>query len=612
MPPQKPRGVVAAKKTVSAPRTTRKSSKGPAADSSSGAKDQPRGYHSNSDNEGEGKAPRAITPTTKRSGKVSKDDSDAAPPDTLVLNRRTRLVFSTDGGVLEAKAESATTKQGVRKPAAKSAVKRAVKSATKPAAKPAATRVVAGRTRSQEKVAVSANADANFAGTQQDDKIDGRTNGIGAHFDDDSEPFGRMGGNNSDRLSDSDGPGMDTPTKKRGKATSLFESLGRADPPAKASAPDAINGRKRRAVDEGRVFEGEAGGKAQANSKNGQPFRLSAPVGDRLNSKNGVGFESELGPDSPTSPSELKKIAESRINARAKGRISKYDVFVEIDSPSRFERSRSRLSSLPQSSALAPQRGNEPAQSSGSDADVWRKKYDDLFGLRQTKAEKEYAEYKHSAENRFEAADALIRKLRVESSEMKAQVSRLKEVAEATVQNGEAASRAVSDKKFQKEAALLRQQVDRLTQEALVKDEAIKTMDELLKRAEANSNVGLRKEMQILQELSGLCIDEAVDGDDGPSYAFRQSGPLVAAQYKLTELDNCQGSYQYMPLGDTAALDALPEYLREEMSFDKSKASMFFWRMCYHLNNWQAADNQGADGEAPAQVQAEGSTTQTA
>ncbi|KAI7821133.1 hypothetical protein BX661DRAFT_188667 [Kickxella alabastrina] len=494
MPPQKSRGVVAAKKTVSAPRTTKKSSKGPAADSSSGAKGQPREYHNNSDNEGEGEASQAITPATKRSGKVSKDDSDVAPPDTLVLNRRTRLVFSTDEGVVEAKAKAATTKQGVRKPAAKPAVKRAVKPATKPAA-------------------------------NRRPRVE------------DNEAFGRMGVNNSDGLSDSDGPGMDTRQRSA------------------ARLPRCLRG------------------KAQANSKNGRPFRLNAPVGDRLNSKSSAGFESELEPDSPTSPSELEKIAESRTNARAKGRISKYDVFVEIDSPSRFERSR--------------------------DADVWRKKYDDLFGLRQTKAEKEYAEYKHSAENRFEAADALIRKLRVESSEMKAQ-------------NGEAASRAVSDKKFEKEAALLRQQVDRLTQEALVKDEAIKTMDELLKRAEANSNVGLRKEMQILQELSGLCIDEAVDGDDGPSYAFRQSGPLVAAQYKLTELDNCQGSYQYMPLGDTAALDALPEYLREEMSFDKSKASMFFWRMCYHLNNWQAADSQDADGEAPAQVQAEGSTTQTA
>ncbi|KAJ1961151.1 hypothetical protein GGI12_003412, partial [Dipsacomyces acuminosporus] len=87
-----------------------------------------------------------------------------------------------------------------------------------------------------------------------------------------------------------------------------------------------------------------------------------------------------------------------------------------ILSPSKFVASRARISSRKQ--AAPPPAAAPPVDGVG----LWRRKYEELFNLRQTKPEADYEEFKASAEERFSAADELIKTLRKENNEFKKQV----------------------------------------------------------------------------------------------------------------------------------------------------------------------------------------------
>ncbi|KAJ2789763.1 hypothetical protein H4R21_006666, partial [Coemansia helicoidea] len=102
--------------------------------------------------------------------------------------------------------------------------------------------------------------------------------------------------------------------------------------------------------------------------------------------------------------------------------------------------------------------------------------------------------------------------------------------------------------------------------------------------------------------------------DQGLSYICKQSAgassgaaAAAAAGYVLTVFDDVPGDYQYTPFGEPPALARLPAYLQEPISFERSSASMFYWRMCSHLHQLQA-DSAAAADSPTSQPQPDGGT----
>ncbi|KAJ2880319.1 hypothetical protein IWW38_005970, partial [Coemansia aciculifera] len=191
---------------------------------------------------------------------------------------------------------------------------------------------------------------------------------------------------------------IDTPSKKVTLASPLLFTRSRPQPSKAGFAQDIDNaspvptlGRKRKAsADE--LPSSPAIQRPPA--KRGRPKKAQVPepeveVDDELEAESG---DQQI----PVPP--------ARIRAAPVVVSPRHDVFVDIVSPSRFEKSRARISSAKQAEANS---------SVAKDDDIkWRKKYEDLCALRQSQPEKEYAELKKSSQVRFDAADALIEQLR--------------------------------------------------------------------------------------------------------------------------------------------------------------------------------------------------------
>ncbi|KAJ2452062.1 hypothetical protein EV183_003178 [Coemansia sp. RSA 2336] len=249
--------------------------------------------------------------------------------------------------------------------------------------------------------------------------------------------------------------------------------------------------------------------------------------------------------------------------------------FVDIVSPSRFEKSRTRIQ--PARTADIPAHGDD-----GGD---WRAKYEELLQLRQSQPEKEYEEFRKKAQERFDAAEDVIKSLRKEVASLKRKGTQIK------TEDIEANVRKALEKDFDKQKALLRQQVETLTQDLAAKEQAVERLEKHQRLTETSTDYNLRQKLHIMQEVTGLVIDDLVAEDDGLSYVCRQAGPAASVRYVLTAFDDMPADFQYTPFGDAAALAALPEYLREPISFERSAAHMFHWRLCNHLH--QATDPSG-------------------
>ncbi|KAJ2847417.1 hypothetical protein IWW36_003862 [Coemansia brasiliensis] len=249
--------------------------------------------------------------------------------------------------------------------------------------------------------------------------------------------------------------------------------------------------------------------------------------------------------------------------------------FADIVSPSRFEKSRTQIQ---------PARSVEiPAHS--DDGGDWRAKYEELLQLRQSQPEKEYEEFRKKAQERFDAAEDVIKSLRKEVANLKRKGAQIK------TDDIEANVRKALEKDFEKQKALLRQQVETLTQDLAAKEQAVERLEKHRRLTETSTDYNLRQKLHVMQEVTGLVIDDLVAEDDGLSYVCRQAGPAASVRYVLTAFDDMPTDFQYTPFGDATALAALPEYLREPISFERTAAHMFHWRLCNHLH--QSADLNG-------------------
>lgn len=297
--------------------------------------------------------------------------------------------------------------------------------------------------------------------------------------------------------------------------------------------------------------------------------------------------------------------------------------FVDIVSPTKFANTRSIIKkprrseapklagiayslrdndgSGPSASTAAPTSKSGSGSSSSSKARPeinWRKKYEDLSALRLTKPEADYEEFQKSAKNRFDAADVMVAKLKSEVKELKQKLKakdkeseegegeRQAQVPNTPGGNRRPRAKTPQEKELEKEVVLLQKQVDNMAQDLLTKNQTLEKLEMHQKMTEMSTDYNLRERLKLAQELSGLSVQDVVAEDDGISYICRQNGASATASYKLTVTDEYPDEYQYAPIRDDndALPDNLPNYLRDNISFEKPSAGMFFWRMCDHMN----------------------------
>ncbi|KAJ2715966.1 hypothetical protein H4R19_000913 [Coemansia spiralis] len=262
------------------------------------------------------------------------------------------------------------------------------------------------------------------------------------------------------------------------------------------------------------------------------------------------------------------------------------DVFVDIVSPSRFEASRATIRQRQQRPrAAAADRGTTLSD----DAGEWRTKYEGLVELRQSQPEREYEEFRAKAQERFDAAEEVVANLRKEIAGLKLQTQ--KKQKQAADPGSESQLRKAIEAEFGTQIAVLREQVEALTQDVLVKNETIERLEKHRRLTETSTDYNLRQKLRVMEEVTGLTVEDLVAEDEGLSYICKQSAGASAdaptAGYVLTVFDDVPGDYQYTPYGDPPALARLPAYLQESISFERSSATMFYWRMCSHLHQAQ-------------------------
>ncbi|KAJ2887580.1 hypothetical protein FB639_001205 [Coemansia asiatica] len=416
-----------------------------------------------------------------------------------------------------------------------------------------------------------------------------------------------------------------TPTKRRGKAAQSLgspssistRSLSKGtatNANAESRSPLGRGSRKRRTgtAEEIETSDLAASHEGHANRKRTRSSKTNVYVEIDSIDKN-----QHAEPPEPATPTTRSRsvTASNKSKTHAKGskadvvRNLKHEVYVDIVSPSKFELSRSKIkSSGRQSSTLGASRGKDALESlpfsspASKDGEKWQKKYEELFALRQTKPEQELEKFRQSAHKRFDASDVLIEKLRKEIAHIKKSANKGKssEDSKKASKTASAPEKSASEKELEKQVALLRKDVEALTQDVLVKDETIERLEQHRKLTETSTDYNLREKLRLIQELSGLSIDDVVPEDDGVSYVCRQSGPATDATFVLTAFDDIPNEYQYTPCGNTTTLEVLPEYLKESMSFAKPAANMFFWRLCDHLHNNSSSQQQS---ESPSNNQ---------
>ncbi|KAJ2642922.1 hypothetical protein GGH99_008644, partial [Coemansia sp. RSA 1285] len=242
--------------------------------------------------------------------------------------------------------------------------------------------------------------------------------------------------------------------------------------------------------------------------------------------------------------------------------------YVDIVSPSKFERSRARIA--------APRLAKEASKTfQSSDPEKWREKYNELFSLRFTKAEGDYDDFRKSAEERFQAADALIDSLRKEIGDLKIQAKRKQDTTDTSAADKveematELQQRSANEKELEIQVTQLTQTVETLKHELLVKDETIEQLEQHRKLTETSTDYNLREKFKMVQEVTGFGVEDVVAEDEGVSYVCKQSGSNSSASYVLTVFDDMPNEYQYTPYGETTLLNSLPEYFKEPMSFER-------------------------------------------
>ncbi|OLL24222.1 Monopolin complex subunit pcs1 [Neolecta irregularis DAH-3] len=199
-------------------------------------------------------------------------------------------------------------------------------------------------------------------------------------------------------------------------------------------------------------------------------------------------------------------------------------------------------------------------------------RYNTLKQLKETETEKNFAKYKKLSEQRFQASDEVIKSL-------EAQVVSKSAVTE-DIKTAKKASKAEKA-----EIQNLQNQVSSLREELLQTKNTLQIATaKLANRKENNGSTGLSgfKE-DLYADLTGLIIRDVKHSPEKTIYDCIQTGRNRTIHFKLS-LNNTTNQTEYVPLLDTnrdkQLIDLLPDYLVEEIQFDRDQAGSFFHRLC--------------------------------
>ncbi|KAK9468748.1 chromosome segregation protein Csm1/Pcs1-domain-containing protein [Lipomyces arxii] len=219
---------------------------------------------------------------------------------------------------------------------------------------------------------------------------------------------------------------------------------------------------------------------------------------------------------------------------------------------------------------------HEPVHESIQDNSVLRTHYDalrirfaKLAELRETKAEQLLKSYRVSAQQRFAASDSLIENLKIQIEQKEKMIADME-------------SRTKDADQTQERAEELEATIARLQQENTI------LQSKVLAKS-STSSLKLREEL--FADLSGLIIRDVKTEDNKIIYDCLQTGRNGAFHYKLLvpNTNDEDTEVTFVPLleenRDRLLMKVLPDYFTEPLTFPRSSAAQFNWKI---LNALQA------------------------
>ncbi|KTW26189.1 hypothetical protein T552_03080 [Pneumocystis carinii B80] len=202
----------------------------------------------------------------------------------------------------------------------------------------------------------------------------------------------------------------------------------------------------------------------------------------------------------------------------------------------------------------------------------FEKKYNCLKNLRQTEVESNFLAYQEIAESRFKVSQTLIDSL---TKDIDIKDKRLNEL-----------SSSLNDLKAQK------QEFEKIS-------ENLKSTEQALNHAKSqiaylNTKLSSRSKLPMAQlkeelysDLTGLLIRDVKSDPKKTVFDCLQTGRNGTLHFKLSLFSDpsshLQERFSYTPLfdqeRDAFLLNCLPEYLTDEIIFEKDQAAMFSWRL---------------------------------
>ncbi|EMR08128.1 hypothetical protein PNEG_03566 [Pneumocystis murina B123] len=202
----------------------------------------------------------------------------------------------------------------------------------------------------------------------------------------------------------------------------------------------------------------------------------------------------------------------------------------------------------------------------------FEEKYNCLKNLRQTEVESNFLAYQEIAESRFKASQALIDSL---TKDMDIKDKRLNELSSCLV------DLKAQKKEFEKISENLKS-----TEQALNHAKSqISYLNTKLSSRSKLSMVQLKEELY--SDLTGLLIRDVKSDSKKTVFDCLQTGRNGTLHFKLSLFSDPSSHlherFSYTPLfdqeRDAFLLNCLPEYLTDEIIFEKDQAAMFSWRL---------------------------------
>ncbi|KAK9454274.1 chromosome segregation protein Csm1/Pcs1-domain-containing protein [Dipodascopsis uninucleata] len=197
-----------------------------------------------------------------------------------------------------------------------------------------------------------------------------------------------------------------------------------------------------------------------------------------------------------------------------------------------------------------------------------------LQRLRESDAEAALKAYRESAERRYAAADALIEALGNDLAAAHKEIAILRAgAAEAATYKERVETLESSVTRHEKEAAILQARISAASSS----------------NGSGTGSSALKEEL--FTDLSGLIVRDVRSEDEQVTYDCLQTGRNGAFHYKLTVPTASKGGDEseitFVPLldedRDQRLIELLPDYFTEPLTFVRSSATQFYWKISQAL-----------------------------